>query len=96
MKGPREIFRDFLPDFERTICNDEALFTTFTLHAGYHGAHLCSNLKHPAHRADIFRYIYHYSHGGLYFDIKFAFRVTFDSLLRYGSWRRTGALPNRN
>ena len=66
MKGTR--------DFERTFCNDEALFTTLTLHAGVHGAHLCSNLKH------IFRYIYHYNHGGLYFDIKFGFKVTVDTL----------------
>ena len=82
MPGPKDIFKDCLPGFERTFCNDEALFTALTLHAGDHGAHLCSNLKHPAHRADIFRYIYHYNHGGLYFDIKFGFKVTFDSLMR--------------
>ena len=63
---PREVFKDRLPEFKRTFCNDEDLFTTLTLHAGDHGAHLCTNLKQPAHRADIFRYIYHYTHGGLY------------------------------
>ena len=61
----RRFFKQRLPEFQRTFCNDEALFTTLTLHAGEHGAHLCSNLKQPAHRADIFRYIYHYTHGGL-------------------------------
>ncbi|OLP96509.1 Myosin-12 [Symbiodinium microadriaticum] len=44
-KGPREIFRDFLPDFERTFCNDEALFTTFTLHAGYHGTYTTTAME---------------------------------------------------
>ena len=78
---PRETFRERLPDFKRTFCNDEALFTTLTLHAGEHGAHLCTNLKQPAHRADIFRYIYHYTHRGLYIDIKFGFKVNFDYLL---------------
>ena len=82
MPGPREIFKDRLSDFERTFCDDEALFTTLTLHAGDHGAHLCSNLKQPAHRADIFRYIYHYTHGGLYIDINFDFKVTFDNLMQ--------------
>ena len=81
MPGPREVFKERLPDFQRTFCNDETLFTTLTLHAGEHGAHLCTNLKQPAHRADIFRYIYHYTHGGLYIDIKFGFKVNFDYLL---------------
>ena len=80
MPGPREVFQKCLPDFQRTFCNDEDLFTTLTLHAGEHGAHLCSNLKQPAHRADIFRYIYHYTHGGLYLDIKFGFKITFEYL----------------
>ena len=80
MPGPREVFRQRLPEFQRTFCNDEDLLTTLTLHAGEHGAHLCSNLKQPAHRADIFRYIYHYTHGGLYIDIKFGFKVTFEYL----------------
>ncbi|CAE7270546.1 unnamed protein product [Symbiodinium sp. KB8] len=80
MPGPREVFKNLLSDLQRTFCNDENLFTTLTLHAGEHGAHLCSNLKQPAHRADIFRYIYHYTHGGLYIDIKFGFKVTFDYL----------------
>ncbi|OLQ12816.1 hypothetical protein AK812_SmicGene3231 [Symbiodinium microadriaticum] len=81
MPGPRDVFQQRLSDFQRTFCNDEALFTTLTLHAGEHGAHLCSNIKQPAHRADIFRYIYHYIHGGLYIDIKFGFKVDFDYLL---------------
>ncbi|CAE7817955.1 unnamed protein product, partial [Symbiodinium sp. KB8] len=81
MPGPRDIFKQRLPEFQRTFCNDEALFTTLTLHAGEHGAHLCTNLKQPAHRADIFRYIYHYTHGGLYIDIKFGFKVNFDYLM---------------
>ena len=80
MPGPREIFKTRLSGFQRTFCNDEDLFTTLTLHAGEHGAHLCSNLKQPAHHADIFRYIYHYTHGGLYIDIKFGFKVTLDYL----------------
>ena len=78
---PREVFKDRLPEFKRTFCNDEDLFTTLTLHAGDHGAHLCTNLKQPAHRADIFRYIYHYTHGGLYIDIKFGFKVQFAYLM---------------
>ena len=78
---PREVFKARLPDFKRTFCNDEDLFTTLTLHAGDHGAHLCANLKQPAHRADIFRYIYHYTHGGLYIDIKFGFKVQFAYLM---------------
>ena len=78
---PREVFKDRLPEFKRTFCNDEDLFTTLTLHAGDHGAHLCTNLKQPAHRADIFRYIYHYTHGGLYIDIKFGFKVQFANLM---------------
>ena len=81
MPGPREVFRQRLPEFQRAFCNDEALFTTLTLHAGEHGARLCSNLKQPAHRADIFRYIYHYTHGGLYIDIKFGFKIAFANLL---------------
>ncbi|CAE7669811.1 unnamed protein product [Symbiodinium microadriaticum] len=82
MPGPRDIFKNCLPSFERTFCNDEALFTTLTLHAGDHGAHLCSNVKQPAHRDDIFRYIYHYNHGGQYFDIKFGFTVPFDNIMQ--------------
>ena len=78
---PKEVFKDRLPEFKRTFCNDEDLFTTLTLHAGDHGAHLCTNLKQPAHRADIFRYIYHYTHGGLYIDIKFGFKVQFAYLM---------------
>ena len=78
---PKEVFKDRLPGFKRTFCNDEDLFTTLTLHAGEHGAHLCTNLKQPAHRADIFRYIYHYTHGGLYIDIKFGFKVQFAYLM---------------
>ena len=53
MPGPRDVFKERLPDFQRTFCDDEALFTTLTLHAGEHGAHLCTSLKQPAHRADI-------------------------------------------
>ena len=78
---PREVFKARLPEFTRTFCNDEDLFTTLTLHAGEHGSHLCTNLKQPAHRADIFRYIYHYTHGGLYIDIKFGFKVQFAYLM---------------
>ena len=78
---PREVFKDRLPEFKRTFCNDGDLFDTLTLHAGDHGAHLCTNLKQPAHRADIFRYIYHYTHGGLYIDIKFGFKVQFAYLM---------------
>ena len=77
-----DIFKNCFPGFERTFCNDEALFTTLTLHVGDHGARLCTNLKQPAHRADIFRYIYHYNHGGQYFDIKFGFTVPFDNILQ--------------
>ena len=78
---PRAVFKERLPEFQRTFCNDEDLLTTLTLHAGEHGAHLCTNLKQPAHRADIFRYIYHYTHGGLYIDIKFGFKVQFAHLM---------------
>ena len=78
---PRAVFKERLPEFKRTFCNDEDLLTTLTLHAGEHGAHLCTNLKQPAHRADIFRYIYHYTHGGLYIDIKFGFKVQFAHLM---------------
>ena len=78
---PREVFKARLPEFKRTFCNDGDLFDTLTLHAGEHGAHLCTNLKQPAHRADIFRYIYHYTHGGLYIDIKFGFKVQFAYLM---------------
>ena len=81
--GPREICAQFLPDFERTFCNDGVLLTTMSLHAGTFGSDICTNRKQPAHSADVLRYIYHYNnHGGLYMDIKFALRVKFDRLLQ--------------
>eukprot|EP00439_Symbiodinium_sp_Y106_P081540 s1591_g20.t1 len=38
-------------------------------------------LKQPAHRADIFRYIYHFQNGGLYFNIKCGFVKPWSDML---------------
>ena len=72
---------EFLADFERTFCNDDVLLETLVLHAGDSGAHLIRNLRQPAHKADVFRYIHHYHYGGLYLDIKIALRIPLSSVL---------------
>ena len=88
-EGPPSMCREFLPDFERTFCNDEVLLNTLHLHAGAGGTHLIKNLRQPAHKADVFRYVYHYIHGGLYLDIKIALRIPFSSL----AWPENGIRP---
>ena len=79
--GPPAMCREFLADFDGTFCNDEVLLQTLSLHAGDSGEHLIRSLRQPAHKADVFRYVYHYHYGGVYLDIKTAMRIPFTSLL---------------
>ncbi|OLP98267.1 hypothetical protein AK812_SmicGene19293 [Symbiodinium microadriaticum] len=73
MEGPPAMAAQMFSQFKRTFCNDEVLRQTVEDWAGSYGLELLAKLKRPAHRADVFRYIYHYQHGGLYLDIKLAF-----------------------
>ena len=80
--GPPQMCREFLADFERTLCNDEVLLQTLSLHAGECGENLIRSLRQPARKADVFRYAYHYHYGGLYLDIKIALRIPFSGTAR--------------
>ena len=51
--------------------------------AGKFGTALLDKLKQPAHRADIFRYVYHFQHGGFYFDITCGFVVPWQQVLKH-------------
>ena len=73
MEGPPQMAAKMFPQFQRTFCNDEVLRQTVEDWAGADGLEFLAKLTRPAHRADVFRYIYHYQYGGLYLDIKLAF-----------------------
>ena len=79
--GPSPNCKEFLPGFQRTFAMTRLGKPRRSMLGTMAPNCLFSTLKHPAHRAD-------YTHGGLYFDIKFAFRDTFDRLLqlRAGAW----------
>ncbi|CAE7363760.1 unnamed protein product, partial [Symbiodinium pilosum] len=62
---PSQMCRKYMPEMTRTFCDDEDLYNV---------------LQSPAHRADLFRYVYLYEHGGLYLDIKCSLRMQFDEL----------------
>ena len=79
MEGPPQMAKMF-PQFQRTFCNDEVLRQTVEDWAGSDGLEFLSKLTRPAHRADVFRYIYHYQYGGLYLDIKLAFIVPWEDV----------------
>ncbi|CAE7244687.1 unnamed protein product [Symbiodinium sp. CCMP2456] len=70
---PREMCAKQFANMQRQFCDDAFLRQTVQSWAGTYGLQLLDRLKSPAHRADVFRYIYHYKYGGMYLDIKFAF-----------------------
>ena len=65
----------YMPELTRTFCDDETIRQTMLDHAGHYSRDLWNVLKSPAHRADLFRYIYLCEHGGLYLDIKCSLRM---------------------
>ena len=74
---------NYLPELTRTFCDDEAVRQTLLDHAADYSRDLYNALQSPAHRADLFRYIYLYEHGGLYLDIKCSLRMSFKTLLSH-------------
>ena len=68
------------PQFKRMFCDDDFLRQTVEDWAGSYGPEFLAKLTRPAHRADVFRYIYHYQHGGLYLDIKLAFVIPWEEV----------------
>ena len=78
---PRQMICQKFPRFRRVFCDDHALTATLRGLAGNYGTALLQQLKQPAHRADVFRYVYHYEHGGMYLDIKCGFVLTWDEVL---------------
>ena len=72
--------RKYMPEMTRTFCDDEDIRQTLLDHAGKYSKDLYNVLQSPAHRADLFRYVYLYEHGGLYLDIKRLLRMQFDEL----------------
>ncbi|CAE7506315.1 unnamed protein product, partial [Symbiodinium pilosum] len=72
--------RRHMPEMTRTFCDDEDIRQTLLDHAGKYSKDLSNVLQSPAHRADLFRYVYLYEHGGLYLDIKCSLRMQFDEL----------------
>ena len=73
----------YMPELTRTFCDDEAVRQTLLDHAGQYSRDLWNVLQSPAHRADLFRYIYLYEHGGLYLDIKCSLRMPLSTLLSH-------------
>ena len=71
------------PEFRRQFCDDQLLRKTLQELAGKLGTALLDRLKQPAHRADIFRCVYHFQHGGLYLDIKCGFVVPWQRVLEH-------------
>ena len=76
------IAKTMFPEFRRQFCDDQLLRKTLQELAGKFGTALL-RLKQPAHRADIFRYVYHFQHGGLYLDIKCGFVVPWQRVLEH-------------
>ena len=71
--GPKQWWaRCSLHEFNRQCCNDVFLRQTVEEWAGTYGTEFLDKLASPAHRADVFRYIYHCRYAGLYLDIKTA------------------------
>ena len=77
---PSQMCRRHMPEMTRTFCDDEDIRQTLLDHAGKYSKDLSNVLQSPAHRADLFRYVYLYEHGGLYLDIKCSLRMQFDEL----------------
>ena len=77
---PSQMCRRYMPEMTRTFCDDEDIRQTLLDHAGKYSKDLSNVLQSPAHRADLFRYVYLYEHGGLYLDIKCSLRMQFDEL----------------
>ena len=73
----------YMPELIRTFCDDEAVRQTLLDHAGQYSKDLWNVLQSPARRADLFRYIYLYEHGGLYLDIKCSLRMPLRALLSH-------------
>ena len=71
------------PEFRRRFCDDQVLRNTLRELAGTFGTALLDKLKQPAHRADIFRYVYHFKHGGLSLGIKRGFVEPWQQVLKY-------------
>ena len=77
---PSQMCRRYMPEMTRTFCDDEDVRQTLPDHAGKYSRDLYNVLQSPAHRADLFRYVYLYEHGGLYLDIKCSLRMPFGAL----------------
>ena len=77
---PSQMCRRYMPEMARTFCDDEDVRQTLLDHAGKYSIDLYNVLQSPAHRADLFRYVYLYEHGGLYLDIKCSLRMPFGAL----------------
>ena len=73
----------YMPELTRTFCDDEAVRQTLLDHAGQYSRDLWNVLQSPAPRADLFRYIYLYEHGGLYLDITCSLRMPLSTLLSH-------------
>ena len=71
-EGPQATVGKMFPEFNRQCCNDVFLRQTVEEWAGTYGTEFLDKLASPAHRADVFRYIYHCRYAGLYLDIKTA------------------------
>ena len=80
---PASVAKTMFPEFRRQFCDDQLLRKTLQELAGKLGTALLDRLKQPAHRADIFRYVYHFQHGGLYLDIKCGFVVPWQRVLEH-------------
>ena len=80
---PARVASAMFPEFRRSCCDDQVVRETLRDLAGTFGTALLDQLKQPAHRADIFRYIYQFKHGGLYLDIKCGFVEPWQQVLKY-------------
>ena len=73
----------YMPELIRAFCDDEAVRQSLLDHGGQYSKDLWNVLQSPAHRADLFRYIYLYERGGLYLDIKCSLGMPLRALLSH-------------
>ena len=95
---PASIAKTMFPEFRQQFCVDQLLRKTLQELAGKFGTALLDRLKQPAHRADIFRYVYHFQHGGLYLDIKCGFVAPWQRVLEHlaADWSTSSFLRGPN
>ena len=95
---PASIAKTMFPEFRRQFCDDQLLRKTLQELAGKFGTALLDKPKQPAHRADIFRYVYHFQHGGLYLDIKCGFVVPWQRVLEHlaADWSTAAQIAGYN